>query len=296
MIRYLHLGFLCFGVVMGLSISRPASDGTSGAPSDVFIFFFVVLSINAVFVTLIAAEVLPKLLYPRGRFYLLGLVLVAVVFLLRGHRAVLKLFTPLLAWRFNPIWLVVAVLWPFFSAFVFVVVKTLITGSEWQLISPGIHLLTQQRLLGTIFIAALIGEIVWIGYAVRTLSLKFSKVTASLMTGMVWALWWLPMVYFQIGVIPGLSWFGLSMNMMGIALFCTFFYSITKSGLPILAMQFCYNCAVLTFPVMPKSGGLGTYEIYSLTYLLAGLFAVIVLLPRIQKIQARSADQSLLQA
>lgn len=259
-----------------------SADKSAGTVSDVFVFFAVVVGVNLVFVGLIAEEILPYALFPRGRFYLLGLILIAVVFLMRGPRAVWGIFTPLFVWRFNPLWIVAAAVWPFLFAFLFTVGKILITGSEWGLFSPAISLLSQPRLLMTIFVAALVGEIVWIGYALRTLGQKYPKVLAAIMTGIAWTLWWMPMVYFDIGVFPDLTWTGLTMNMIGIVFFCMFFYSITGSGLSILAMQTCYACSILSFPVMPKSGGPWTYEFYAILYFLTGLFFVIVLLPWIK--------------
>lgn len=262
----------------GASAGKPA-----GYVSDVFVFFAVVVGVNLVFVGLIAEEILPRFLFPRGRFYLLGLILIAVVFLMRGPRAVWGIFAPLFVWRFNPLWIVAAAVWPFLFAFLFTVGKIVITGSEWEIFSRAVGLLSQPRLLVTIFVAALVGEIVWIGYALRTLGQRYPKILAAIMTGIAWTLWWMPMVYFNVGVFPDLTWTGLTLNMIGIVFFCTFFYSITGSGLSILAMQTCYACSILTFPVMPKSGGPLTYELYAILYFLTGLFFVTMLLPWIQK-------------
>lgn len=268
--------------MMGLTTISVATNRRYAAQAEVWIFFLAIILVNTAFVAFIAEDVLPKSLFPRGRFLLLGAVLAAVVFLSRGFWATIDLVRPLTVWRINPVWFLVAALWPILFSVGFVIAKILVTGGEWQIVSPGIGLLTQPRLLTTIFIAALVGEIVWVGYAIRNLGHHYPKTVAALLTGTAWALWWLPMAYYQIGIVPGLSMVGLWMNMVGIAFFCTFFYTLTGSGLVIFAMQFCFNSSILAFPVLPRSGGPWTYEVYSALYMVVGFLFVTVLMPRLQ--------------
>lgn len=263
-----------------------STETTRPQTTEVWVFFAAIVVLNALFVFGIAQGWLPKSIFPMGRFLLLGGVLAVVVFLWRGLPSVLDLVRPLTVWKINPLWFVAAVLWPIVFAVVFLELKSLVTGEGWTLNDPGIGMLSSRRLFVTVVIGALIGEIVWVGYAIRSLGYRYSRLLAAVITGTVWGLWWLPMAYFQIGIVPDLSWIGLWMNMIGIAFFCTFFYVLTGSGLVIFLMQFCFNCSVLAFPVLPRSGGALVYEIYSALYMIVGFFFVMVLLPRFQRARA----------
>lgn len=254
---------------------------------EIWVFFAVLFILNTAFVVSIGEGWLDKKYFPRGRLLLLGGTLVGVVLLSRGVRAALDLLKPLLAWRVPPHLFVIALLWPFVFALSFVVMRTLVIGGPLQLTNPGgIEFLQRDGILGRIFIVSLIGEIVWVGYAISNLS-KFHKLpVAAAITGVFWGLWWLPMIIYTLGVIPGMSFLGLGMNVLGVAFFCAFFYALTRSGLVILLMQFFFNCAVLSIPVLPGIAGVRAFEAFAASYMILGFLAVTFLLPWIQQRQA----------
>ncbi|MEM9320235.1 MAG: hypothetical protein AAGA70_14710 [Pseudomonadota bacterium] len=213
---------------------------------------------------------------------LLGLVLATVVPLWRGLPAVIGVFRPLTVWRINPLWFVVAILWPILFSAAFVTTKALVLGEPLSLLSSGAELLGQPSFLATVFIAALIGEIVWVGYAIANLGRMRSRVISALIVGAVWGLWWLPMSYFEIGIVPGLTLASLWMSMTGVAFFCAFFDALTRSGLVIFAMQFCFNSSVVAFPLLPIHAGPWAFEAYSAAYMIVGFLFVAILLPRLE--------------
>lgn len=255
---------------------------------EVWVFLFAMVAINFVFVTGIGEGLIPERHFPRGRLVLLCGSLVAVAFLWRGFRGLWDLVKPLLVWRVSPIWFLAAFLWPIFFAASFVIGKSLVTGEPLMLFNQsGVELLKREGFLYRIFVLALISEIVWVGYSIRLLSKCYSLLIASFITGTFWALWWVPMVIYGIGVIPDLTFTGLWVGQVGIALFCAFFYAITRSGPVILGMQFCFNCVMLAFPVLPGNAGITGYHAFCTIYMVLGLVAVIYVLPRIQGRQAR---------
>lgn len=257
---------------------------TAPAPArhEVWIFFAAILVLNTAFVLAVGEGLIPKHHFPRGRLVLLGGTLAAVVLLFRGPKALFELIRPLFVWRISPLWFIAAFLLPAVFSALFVIGRAVLTGAPIEILGPGAQLLERDGFLLNILIVALVGEIVWVGYAIRTLSLFHSLRMAAIITGTFWAAWWLPMVIYSVGVTPGLPFFGLWMNMLGIAFFCAFFYKATGSGLVILGMQFCVACSVLAFPVLPNIAGALSYQIYSALYMVLGFLTLTVLLPMVQ--------------
>jgi hypothetical protein len=246
-------------------------------PAEVASFFAAILVLNTVLVAGVAQEWLPGGLFSRGRFYLLAATLAAVVLIARGASAVVDLVRPLLVWRVAPVWFLAAALLPIVFSVVFLLVAAVATGSEPVIFGSGLELLERRRVLVSIFISALIGEIVWVGYALRMLRHHIRVDLACVITGTVWGLWWLPMMHFDMGIVPNLTFVGLWMNMIGIAFFCAFFYLRTGSGLVILVMQFVFNCATLAFATLEL--GPATYNAFAAAYMAAGYCAVRFGLP-----------------
>jgi hypothetical protein len=261
------------------SVTAPKSLRT-----EVWVFLIAIVVINFIFVSGVGEGIIPEQYYSRGRLVLLGGALVAVALIARGPKAIWELITPLFVWRISPIWFVVAIMWPIVFAILFVLGHAAVTGTPLELFSEsGLRLFQREGFLLNIFILALIGEIVWVGYSVKNLSKFYSLQLSAVITGTVWALWWTPMMIYGIGIIPGLSFVGLLMGQIGISFFCAFFYFSTRSGLVILGMQYCFNLSLLAFPVLPNSVGQLGFELYAAIYLVLGFLAVTFLLPWMQK-------------
>ncbi|MEM6386097.1 MAG: CPBP family glutamic-type intramembrane protease [Pseudomonadota bacterium] len=265
------------------------SEASSILYKEVWLFLISILILNAIFVTAIAMEWLPRRYFADGRLYLLVGTLVGAIVVMRGPRTVIELVKPLLVVRFNWLWFFIAMFWPIVFSVTFVIVRSILTGDEMKIIGPGFQLFYRDGFLLNIFILALIGEIVWVGYCLKNLSKFHSLVLTALIVGTFWSLWWTPMMYHQIGIVPNLEIIGLTMNMIGIAFFCGFFYTLTGSGLPILFMQFCFNNSILAFPVLPGASSQLSYQIYSGLYMLIGMFCVVILLPYIQRRRGMAA-------
>jgi hypothetical protein len=252
-------------------------DRVAARLTEVGVFFVTILVLNTVLVTGVAEGWLPEALFSRGRFYLLAGTLACVVLLSRGWRAVVDLVRPLGVWRVSPAWFLAAMLLPVAFSVVFLLLSAAVTGSDLVILGSGIEILDRRNLLLSIFISALIGEIVWVGYALKMLRRYMPIEVACVVTGSVWGLWWLPMMHFGLGIVPNLTFAGLWMNMMGIAFFCAFFYLRTGSGLVILCMQFVFNCSTLAFAVI--EGGPATYNAFAALYMAAGWAAIRFGLP-----------------
>src|SRR5215207_7332907 len=119
----------------------------------------------------------------------LGIVLTAIVL---GRGALRKLLGRLLIWRVNPLWYLVVVLGPAALAGGVVALNTLLGGPA---LSLGMPLLGVAVFLAfSIFPGSALGEeIGWRGYALPRLQAGRSALGASLILGVIWGLWHLPL-------------------------------------------------------------------------------------------------------
>jgi uncharacterized protein len=120
----------------------------------------------------------------------LAIVLTAMVF---GRGSLRRLLGRLLIWRVNPLWYVV-VLGPFFLAGGMIALNTLLGGPA---ISLDVPLLTAVIMLAFfIFPGSAMGEeIGWRGYALPRLQTGRSALSASLILGVIWGFWHLPLYF-----------------------------------------------------------------------------------------------------
>lgn len=233
---------------------------------EVVIALCLIVVVNALFVGGIAAKLLPDRLYYLGRFLLLGSVLGGVVLVGSGIRGILDLLKPMTRWRISPGWYLLAFLWPGFIGILTLAGKGLLTGSGLAGISWDFSVISEPNVIRTVLIGAFIGEIVWVSYAIRKLSARFTPFVGSQIVGTVWTLWWMPMVILDVGVIPGIPPLSLFLSMLGIAAMCSFIYSHTRSGIAVLILQVMVNSSALIFPVIPTTGGIPTFVAYSAVY------------------------------
>mgnify|MGYP007028095232 CR=1 FL=1 len=248
------------------------------------IWFILILFVtaNALFVTCIVKGMLPEGLYGFGRFALLGAVLFGTVFLVRGWSGVVDILRPMFEWKQHPLLYVFAVVWTVLLCVLVLTAKELITGDPLtsdELVT-GLQHISNPRLLVTLLVSSFVGEMVWISYAVRRLSTRFTCFVSALIVGAVWTAWWLPMAIYNFGIIPELPLIALLFNQMGIAAMCAFVYFHTRSGLLVLVMQIMFNATILVFPITPTVGGAPTYWAFALTYFCAALTLFLIFGPK----------------
>ena len=245
---------------------------------EIWVVLGLLVLLNAAFVTGIHWKVVPFGLYAYGRFVLLGVLLVVMVTLFRGPRGALGLVRPMTVWRVAPGWYLLAAAWAPVMCVTTLLTKGLSTG--FQVLRADFGIFTQPPAMMMITVGSFIGEIVWVSYAINRLTGRFTVLTASLIVGVFWTLWWMPIVLLGVGVIPGLPFGALLVNMLGVAAMCGFIYARTGSGLVVLLLQVMLNSMLLVFPVLPTSGGLKTYCLFAVIYLLASLGMHFVFGPR----------------
>jgi uncharacterized protein len=119
----------------------------------------------------------------------LAIVLTAIVL---GRGALRKLLGRLLIWRVNPLWYLVVVLGPVALAGGVVGMNTLMGGPALSLGMPLLGVLSMLA-FSTVPGSALGEEIGWRGYALPRLQAGRSALSASLILGVLWGFWHLPL-------------------------------------------------------------------------------------------------------
>ena len=171
---------------------------------EVWCFFGLIIVVNTLFVAGISFEILYSRLYSYGRFALLAAVLISVVLTARGWTGVADMLRPMLQWRRHVGWYLFAFLWnPVICLVVLAGLYTL-NGDAMPEFTPNFALALRPDIMKTVIIGSFVGEIVWISYAIRWLSGHFTPYVSALIVGAVWTCWWVPMVIYNIGVVPNL--------------------------------------------------------------------------------------------
>jgi membrane protease YdiL (CAAX protease family) len=121
----------------------------------------------------------------------LAIVLTAIVF---GRRSLGTLLSRLLIWRINPLWYVMLMLGSLTLAGGMVALNAFVGGPA---INVGVALLTVMiTLVFFIFPGSALGEeIGWRGYALPRLQYRRSALSASLILGVIWAFYHLPLFF-----------------------------------------------------------------------------------------------------
>ncbi len=233
---------------------------------EVVIALCLIVVNNALFVGGIAAEILPYKLYYFGRFLLLGASLGIVILIGSGWKGIIDLLRPMTRWRISPWWYLLALAWPSLMSVLVLLGKGMMTGNGLSEITMDFSVVTHPAVAKTIIIGSFIGEIVWVSYAIRHFSGKFTPFIGSQIVGVVWTLWWMPMILLNVGVFPGLPPLALLISVLGVAAMCSFIYSHTKSGIAVLILQMMVNSTALIFPVIPNTGGVPTYYAFAVVY------------------------------
>jgi hypothetical protein len=247
---------------------------------EVWWFLGLIVVVNAAFVSGIGFHLLPEKLYQLGRFALLAGILGGLVMSTRGTVGIMDLLRPMLEWRRSPKWYLFAFLWnPILCLLILGVLYTL-HPSGMPKFEPNFTIATNRYVIRTVLISSFIGEIVWISYAIRRLSGSFTPYVSALIVGLAWTAWWVPMVYYNIGIVPDLPLGGLLINQVGVAVMCTFVYMHTKSGFLVLCLQLTFNFTILILPMTPVAGGVTTYWVFAILYFIAGLLLFVIFGPK----------------
>ncbi len=245
---------------------------------EIWVFLILAPILNTCITYASSKGFISEFVYTHGRFYALLFLLFGIVNFTKGTEGILDLFRPMLKWKINPKWYLFSLLFAFTIAAFTLLLKDFYYGNDYSFSLK----LNFPRLKLSFYILtwAFLGEVVWIGYAVRELSKITKPFYASQIIGIFWTLWWVPSVFINVGVIEGLPLWPLFLNMMGAAGMCTIVYERTKSGLCVLLLQYMLNMSLLLLPVSPTGGGIPTYSTFAVLYFLTMLGFMYFMSPK----------------
>lgn len=171
-------------------------------------------------------------------FYAYGPMLAALIMteLTKGKAGIGDIFRRLMKWQMSFSWWVVAVS-PLVAYFVIVLFGRVIQGTWVDL-----NLLGEVNFLPNLGVGALflwiftygVGEeIGWRGYALPRLQEKMSALNATLVLGVLWAFWHLPIFFYLFDPAIAIGWF---FGLMSGAILFTWLYNSTDGSLLAVAL------------------------------------------------------------
>ena len=116
-------------------------------------------------------------------------------------------------------------------------------------------------------------EIAWVGFVLTALRARWSLFQASALMGLLWGIWYIPLVLTNIQVTPDLPVAPLLINFMSIAAICGWLYHRTKSAGVVCLMQIMTNYTTQLIPVLPQRGGETQYVAF---VLVKSLFSILL--------------------
>ncbi|KAA1246622.1 hypothetical protein [Aquimarina sp. RZ0] len=236
---------------------------------EIWIFLVLAPLINTIITYANSKGIITGFVYTHGRFYALLFLLICIVKFTKGNEGIKDVFRPMLIWKINPMWYLFSLSFALTLAAFTLFLKSIYYDIDYYALLK----LNVPTLRNSFFLLtwAFMGEVVWVSYSVRTLSKMMKPFYASQIIGIVWALWWIPSVYINTGVIEDLPAWPLFLNMMGAAGMCAIIYAQTKSGICVWILQYMLNMSIILLPVSPTVGGIPTYSAFATIYFLTML-------------------------
>ncbi len=176
---------------------------------------------------------------------------VGLTWLLEGRNGLRRLFGAFLHWRVPVRWYALAFTWKFIVTYIGMAVLAFFAVRAWPgTIAPG-FLPGLLRNMPFIVGIAIVEETAWMKFAVTRLNERHSAWRTSLIVGLCWGLWYLPMLLLGEGVPDGIPWPVFLFSMLSLTVLLSWAYNETHSGLVLLIMQILSNCAFIMVPVLP---------------------------------------------
>jgi uncharacterized protein len=192
--------------------------------------------------------------------------------LMYGRSGVRDLGRRLLLWRVRWWWYAVVLVGPLAFAVAVAGIAVLL-GKPWSAVRPVALTLSVPALLATMLVLALTDglgeELGWRGYLLPRLLARYQAVTASLILGVIWWLWHLPLVWTAGAAIEGRQLWLLLADLLAKSLIFTYVFLGTGGSVLIAILL---HASTNLFVVSPAAGADG-----DLTLPLTALFLKIVL-------------------
>ena len=219
-----------------------------------------------------------------GLFVGYGFVAAALIMagLVDGKAGIVKLLRRLLIWRVGWLWYAVALLGPAVTYLLGIGIHVLLGGAVPDFSQPFIvRLVPPSFNIGLAALAFLLYQLFvngeefgWRGYALPKLQARHTALVASLVIGVVWALWHVPK-YLTAGDPHDLSFWFFALNMVGNAILYTWVFNRTGGSLLLMLLLHAgVNTGIVLLPIMPAV--VGDTRPLVIAYLLQNIAAILV--------------------
>lgn len=181
-------------------------------------------------------------------------------------------------------WKLLCVLGPALCYLLGLAFYTLVSGVIPQLLDPA-HVVTSPRqwyvgilVIPYIFVFSAFGEeIGWRGFVLPRLLIDWGSLRASLILGLCWFIWHLPLFWIAGNIHQKLPWAWFFLQIMGMSLLYTWIYLRTYgSMLIVLLFHASGNLAVQLLPVLPADVQGSTLPLWFAVILLWVIVAIIL--------------------
>ncbi len=147
----------------------------------------------------------------------------------------------------------------------------LVTWSRWMLVGP--------YFVFNLFIFGALGEeLGWRGFALARLQERYSALVASIIIGILWAIWFLPHMLIGSGGFGEIGLVWLAIQLIAISAIFAWIYNTTKSlMLVILAHASALTVSPIIHPILEASGYAASYgQIISTVYTNIAVIIILV--------------------
>lgn len=182
---------------------------------------------------------------------------VLLTWYMEGRSGLRKLFGAYAVWRVPGKWYAFSLTWKFLFCYAAWAIADFAGWLPW----PGAtlemftgdhpHVLVLLECMPFILGIALVEETTWMKYCATRLQEKYSAFASCFITGIVWGLWYLPMLLLHEGVPDGVPWYMFLLSMAALAVLLGWVYNMTHSGLILYIMQVVSNIAFFVMPALP---------------------------------------------
>ncbi len=188
---------------------------------------------------------------------------VLISWYLEGTDGLKRLFGSYKVWRVPGKWYAFSLSWKFLFCYLVWAITDLTGILPW----PGaaqpmfsaaehggrMHFLNLLATMPFIIFVALVEETTWMKYCTTRLQEKYTAFVSCTITGIIWGLWYLPMLLLGEGVPDGIPWYMFLLSMIGLAILLGWVYNMTHSGLILLIMLIVSNIAFFIMPALPMA-------------------------------------------
>jgi membrane protease YdiL (CAAX protease family) len=201
-----------------------------------------------------------------------------------GKSGIIALFRRLLVWRVSWVWYAVALFGPAAFYLAGIGIHALLSGASPDFSQPFITRLVPPSFnLGLAALVFLLYQVFvngeefgWRGYALPKLQASHSALAASLIIGVVWALWHVPK-YLTAGDPHDLSFWFFALNMIANSVLFTWVFNRTRGSLLlVLLLHAGINTGIVMLPIMPAA--IGDTAPLVIAYLLQNIAAIVIVI------------------